>query len=151
MIIRVRSRKRKNRIELGAKRNKRFKKTIYFDETSAVKPEIESYFNPKNQIFTYNEILSLKRGVESEFGLFNEFIKEFKELYTIFKKRFDIYKAIVYRLSNKIINLEESFDKAKDDIKEIDKKVSGMIIYRDHVIITLAKMINSELSPGHFF
>lgn len=76
-------------------------------------------------------------------------MKKFKELNTILRKRLNIYKTIIYRLSNKIVNFEENLNKAKDDVKEIDKKISEMITDRDHVIIALAKMVNSELKPGH--
>jgi len=50
----------------------------------------------------------------------------------------------------KIVDLEESLNKTKDDVKEIDKKVSRMITDRDHVITTFTKIMNSELSPGYF-
>jgi hypothetical protein len=78
-------------------------------------------------------------------------MKEFRKFNTIFGKRFDIYETIIYCLFNKIIDFEESFDKAKDDVKEINKKVSGMITDGDHVITAPTKMVNSELSPGHSF
>jgi hypothetical protein len=148
-VIRARPGKRKSRVGSGAEGNKRPKKAVHFDETPAVKPGTESHFNPENPISAHNEILSPKRGAESEFGLLSESMRELRELNTILGKRLDIYEATIYRLSNKVIDLEESLDEAEDDVKEIDEKVSGMITDRDQVITALAKMVNSELSPGH--
>jgi hypothetical protein len=68
-------------------------------------------------------------------------------------KRLDLaeetIKQIDFRLSNRIIDLEESVEEAKEDVEEIDEKVSGMITDRDHVITALARMVNNELGPGH--
>ncbi len=122
----------------------------------AVKSGTGSYFNPENLISAYDEILSFKKGVESiisELGLFSEFMKEFRDLITIFRKRVDLAEEIIRkidaRLFNKIPYLGESFGEIGDDIITIEEKVLGMITDRDHVIIVFARMVNSELWPGY--
>ncbi len=50
----------------------------------------------------------------------------------------------------KIVNLKKNLDEVKDDVKEINKKISEIIIDRDHVITIFTKMVNSELSSGYF-
>jgi chromosome segregation ATPase len=82
----------------------------------------------------------------------SESARELRGLITILGKRLDLVEEAIKkidRLSNRIIDLEESVDEAKDNVEEIDEKVSGMITDRDHVITALARMVNNELGPGH--
>ncbi|SRR6266498_5457485 len=122
----------------------------------AVKSGTGSYFNPENLISAYDEILSFKKGVESiisELGLFSEFMKEFRDLITIFRKRVDLAEEIIRkidaRLFNKIVYFGESLGETGDDVIMIEEKISGKITDRDHVITAFVRIVNSELKSGH--
>jgi hypothetical protein len=85
--------------------------------------------------------------------LLSEFIREFKKFITIFGKRLNLVKKIIRktdaRLFNKIVYLGKSLSEIRNDITTIKKKISGMIIDRDHVITALAKIVNNEFKPSH--
>jgi chromosome segregation ATPase len=85
--------------------------------------------------------------------LFNESVKKLKGFITILKKRLNLVKEIIKkinaRLSNKIAYLRESLSDIKNDIITIKEKISGIITDRDHVIIALARIVNSEFKSGY--
>jgi hypothetical protein len=72
---------------------------------------------------------------------------------TILKKRLNLAKEIIRkidaRLSNKIAYLRKRFGETENDIITIKKKVSGIITDRDYVIITLARIVNSEFKSSY--
>jgi hypothetical protein len=79
--------------------------------------------------------------------LLNKFIREFKDFIPIFRKRVNFAEKIIrkidIRLFNKIVYLKKNFSEIRNDITTI-KKISRMIIDRDHVITAFTKIINSE-------
>jgi hypothetical protein len=81
-------------------------------------------------------------------------VREFKDLITIFRKRFNLVEKTIRkidaRLFNKIAYFGESFDKIRNDIITIEKKVSGMIIDRDYVINVFARIIDNGFKSGYF-
>jgi hypothetical protein len=85
--------------------------------------------------------------------LLSESVRELRDLITILRKRVDLAEETIRktdaRLSNKIAYLGESLGETGDDVTTIEEKVSGIITDRDHVITALARIVNSELKPGH--